>query len=644
MLDEQEAFGEPWRRVLLFAIPIGALAFLLGWLLDEPSGQANPLDRLAYPLLTIGMLALELILLFNKRALRMVVYTIVIASGGFFLIKLVYLLYFASPFINIQAEMTETFYWIPMVYLLSLMIPGLKHGQYAAISFTALALLASTAFISAHLLQGNHLGVIYSLIQLNLANTTLLALTLVFINFKEHYTETRTRATTMERFAYTDLLTKLPNRRWLEDELNLALAQTTRQHLKLGICFIDLDRFKRINDTQGHEAGDLLLKQVAQRLQACSRESDTVARISGDEFVLLARSLVGAQDAKLIAEKVQAVLAEPFTIHGQAITVTASIGISVYPDDGRDVVTLLRHADSAMYYTKHLGRNSLHAYDANVGSTVEARNQLERDLQGALQRGELALHYQPQHELQSGKLVKIEALLRWYHPKLGLVTPSEFISLAEESGLITAIGSWVLQEACWQNAAWKQAGFDDLVVAVNVSPLQFAQPSFFQVVQQALEQSGLDARWLELELTESIVMHRTNNVSETFCKLQRLGVGLAIDDFGTGYSSLSYLRDLPIDTIKIDRSFVDDLSSPRQSPQYALALVQAIVSLARNLDLEVVAEGVENKVQLNLVRDLGCQLGQGEYFSKAMPAHELELTLTTVPTETLSPHETGAFG
>ncbi|MDQ3460028.1 MAG: bifunctional diguanylate cyclase/phosphodiesterase, partial [Deinococcota bacterium] len=465
------------------------------------------------------------------------------------------------------------------------------------------------------------------LIQLNLANITLLALTFAFANIKEHYTETRTRALTMEKFAYTDLLTNLPNRRWLEDELQVALAQSKRQNMKLVICFIDLDRFKRINDTQGHEAGDLLLQQVAQRLQACSRENDTVARISGDEFVLLARGVNHARDASFIAEKVQGALESPFTIRDQAITVTASIGISVYPDDGHDVTALLRHADSAMYYTKHLGRNSFHAYTVEIGSKVEVRNDLEQDLRDALQHGELELYYQPQHDLQSGKLVKAEALLRWHHPKLGLITPSEFIGLAEESGLIAPIGSWVLQEACWQNALWKQAGFDDLIVAVNVSPLQFAQPSFFPVVQQALEQSGLDARWLELELTESIMMHSANTVSQTFHNLQKLGIGLAVDDFGTGYSSLSYLRNLPIDTIKIDRSFVADLSSPRQSPQYALALVQAIISLAKNLDLEVVAEGIEHRAQFNLVRDLGCHIGQGVYFSKPMPASDLETVL-----------------
>lgn len=620
-----------WRAVLLVVIPFGALAFAVGWVLDPASGQSNALDRIAYPSLTIALLVIEGALGFNKISWRFAVLAIVIGGGAFLLIKLYYILFLASPPVNILAEMTESFFWIPIIYLVSFLLPGLRWGRFTAILFSASTCVISLVFIVLQVPTGENLEAVYALIQLNLANATLLVTTLAFIKFKERYTETHTRVETMERFAYTDLLTELPNRRLLADQLQKAIALARQQTTKLAIFFIDLDRFKLVNDTLGHETGDLLLKLVAQRLSASTRESDTLARISGDEFILIARGLKSSEDVMVIAHKTRAALASPFKIKDHMLTVTASIGISLYPDDGEDVTTLLRHADSAMYYVKKLGRNGFHSFNLQIYSEIEERNELERDLQGALERREFILHYQPQYDLKSGALVKIEALLRWQHCKRGLIPPGEFIPLAEKSGLITAIGLWVLQEACHQNVAWQRLGYGEFKVAVNVSPLQFAQLGFYDSVTQALEQSGLAPSWLELELTENIVMENVEVVARSLGRLQGLGVGLAIDDFGTGYSSLAYLRDLPIDTVKIDRSFINDLKTPRESPQYALALIQAIISLAQNLDLDVVAEGIESKAQLHMVRELGCHIGQGNLLAKAMEAHEVQDFLKLPP-------------
>jgi diguanylate cyclase (GGDEF)-like protein len=617
--QSDELLGVPWRNSLLIAIPMGALAFLFGWIMEKPSGQANPFDGVAYPLLLGSMLVLEAVLWLNKRALHFVVSAIVVGTSLFFLSKLFYLLFLARLGSTVQAEMTETFFWVPAVYLLSFLIPGIAWGRFLPMVFSALTLTMGLAYILPNALRGENLGVVHALTQLNLANVTLLALTLAFIGFKERYTATRTRVETMARLAYTDLLTDLPNRLWLEQELT-SMLESVEPDSGLALLYIDLDRFKVVNDMLGHEAGDLLLGKVAERLHTHTRKLDTLVRMSGDEFILVARSVTDVREAERIAEQVQASLAAPFEIKGQVMSVTASIGVSLYPKDGKDLSTLLRHADSAMYYVKNLGRNSVQTYSQKVYRLVEERKELGQDLHGALERGEFGLLFHPQYELARGRMVKSEALLRWRHPVLGDVDRGKFIPAAEESGLITSIGAWVLRESCRQNVSWQQAGPWRFKVAVNVSPLQLVQPSFVDMVMATLEETDLEPRWLELELTENIVVENLKAVAHTLARLKSLGVGLAIDDFGTGYSSLAYLRNLPIDTIKIDRSFIMDLKSPRESPQYPLALVQAIIGLAQNLDLEVVAEGIEDKAQLQLLQNLGCHLGQGYLFAPPVPA------------------------
>jgi|GEM_PF-1290385 len=621
-----------WQRTLLIAIPFGALAFIIGFLLEGPSNQVSRFDLFSYPVMAVALIALEVILAFSYRMLRFVVLGIVAGAGSFFFGKLVFLLFFASESLHPQIQMTETFYWIPVIYLLSFMVPGIRGGRFAATFFTAIVLFVSFLFALLHLGDSKVWGMIYALAELNLANSVLLALTFAFINLKEGYTRAHTRMETIERFADTDLLTGLPNRRMFEREFESLLTTARQDKSHLAILFIDIDRFKIINDTLGHDAGDQLLKQVAERLHKIVRDVDMVARLSGDEFVLITRGIGDRHDVSLIAQRVFSALALPFIVKQNDLTITASIGVSIFPNDGLDTRTLLRHADSAMYKVKRGGKNGMRYYREETDGELERRRELERDLRVALREQQLYLHYQPLFDLQSGEMVKVEALVRWHHPRYGTISPAEFIPLAEESGLIVSVGTWILQEACRQVRAWQEFATSRFKVSVNVSLLQFSQPTFFDVVVQSLRKAGLDAEYLELELTESLVMNRVEDVSITLRNLQQLGIGIAIDDFGTGYSSLAYLRDLPIDTVKIDRSFIMDLGRPLDSPQFAMALIEAILGLANHLDLQVVAEGVETREQRDLLRDLGCHVGQGYWFARPMPAEEFEMSLRPSPT------------
>ncbi len=428
-----------------------------------------------------------------------------------------------------------------------------------------------------------------------------------------------------DRLAYQamhDALTGLPNRFLFEDRLHQALAQAKRHDWHVAVLFIDLDRFKQINDTLGHSVGDALLQQVSRRLETCLRRTDSLARMGGDEFQLILSELRDPQDALRVSQKLLDSLKAPFHVDTYELFVTASIGISLFPRDGRDAATLLRNADSAMYRAKNQGKNSFQFFTPDLGATALEQLELENDLRRAMAGGEFRLYYQPQLEI-NGQLVGLEALLVWNHPKLGLIPPMQFIPLAEESGLIVEIGEWVLVEVCRQSAAWRQAGYDRVKIAANVSSMQFARADFVSIVSQILSQSNVDPSGLELELTESVVMREFEESSRQLERLRSLGVSIAIDDFGTGYSSLSYLRNLPIDTIKIDRSFIKDLDVGSST----MPLVQAIVSLAHGLGLNVVAEGVETETELRALRSVGCDKVQGYYLGEPLPAESVERLL-----------------
>ncbi|MFZ6758044.1 EAL domain-containing protein [Undibacterium sp. Ji50W] len=420
----------------------------------------------------------------------------------------------------------------------------------------------------------------------------------------------------LEYQATHDSLTGLANRNLLNDRITQAIAWAKRQDLSVGLMLLDLDHFKLINDASGHGAGDEMLKQVAQRLSHCVRETDTVARLGGDEFVVILTDLPETGDVDVVAEKILGALSRPFEINGHEVFVTASIGISLYPRDGDHGEILLRYADIAMYRVKEHGRNSVRQFIPEMGVTAISRLNMEGALRRGLERHEFTLHYQPKIELASGRIVGAEALVRWHHPQIGLIHPIEFIPLAEETGLIIPLGEWVLAEACRQQVSWKKAGLADLKIAVNMSPRQFRQEDLSERVASIFTETGADPAQVTLELTESMVMQDVNSTLVALRALKNLGLSISLDDFGTGYSSLSYLRRFPIDELKIDKSFINDI---HENPDDA-AIASAIIAMALSLGLSVVAEGVEKKEQAERLRKMGCSQVQGYYFARPMDA------------------------
>jgi diguanylate cyclase (GGDEF)-like protein/PAS domain S-box-containing protein len=421
----------------------------------------------------------------------------------------------------------------------------------------------------------------------------------------------------IRQLAYFDSLTQLPNRRLLQDRAEQALASADRENTKVALLFVDLDHFKTINDSLGHSAGDQLLTEVANRLLGCVRRMDTVARLGGDEFVVLL-SEATLEGTVEVARKILEVIARPCWVERHELGVTPSLGISLFPQDGRNFETLLKHADTAMYRAKEAGRNTYQFFANEMNVAALERLVLENSLRQGLERGEFVLHYQPQINVASGQIVGAEALIRWNHPQIGLVPPAKFVPVAEVSGLIVAIGEWVLREACRQNRRWQEAGLPPISVAVNISSVQFRGGHLEENIRAALADTGLAAQFLELELTEGIVMGGANETVQTLLSLSAMGLKLSIDDFGTGYSSLSYLKRFPIDKLKIDQSFVRDIVSDPDD----WAIASAVISLGHSLRLGVIAEGVEHAEQLEMLRGQGCDEVQGYHFSVPLPADE----------------------
>jgi diguanylate cyclase (GGDEF)-like protein len=432
-------------------------------------------------------------------------------------------------------------------------------------------------------------------------------------------TERKKNEEEIQQLAYYDTLTRLPNRALLYDRMSQAIALANRHSKYVGVLFLDLDRFKVINDTLGHVAGDRLLKKVAERLSSIVRESDTVSRLGGDEFIVILSSLEHDEDITKAAEKILAVFSEAIMIENREIYTSASMGIAVFPNDGTDINVLLKNADTAMYQAKGQGRNNFQFYSKDMNVRALEHLMMETSLRRAIEREELFLVYQPQMDLKSGQVIGMEALLRWRHPDLGILAPSKFITLAEETGLIIQIGEWALKTACIQNKTWQDKGYQPLRTAVNISGGQFRQQNFVKMVAAILKETGLDPSRLELELTESMAMDDASATAELLLELKAMGVSLSIDDFGTGFSSLSYLKHFPIDRIKIDRSFVRDITSNTDDA----AIATTIIAMAHSMNLKVTAEGVEQEEQLDILQSRGCDEIQGFFVTPPLSAEEL---------------------
>ncbi|MBK5274236.1 MAG: EAL domain-containing protein [Desulfuromonadales bacterium] len=440
-----------------------------------------------------------------------------------------------------------------------------------------------------------------------------------FIGNFTDITEQKNAAEKIEHLAHYDPLTNLPNRFSLMERFSQALQQAKRSSSRLGILFIDLDRFKDINDTLGHHVGDLLLSHVALRLTNAVRGADIVARLGGDEFVVVLPQIQTGVDAAHLALKIQQALSHSYQLVNHSLNITSSIGISIFPDDGETIDDLMKHADLAMYYAKSIGRNNYQFFKPEMNSSVHERLLLENDLRTAIIREDFFLHYQPQIEVTTGRMVGVEALVRWQHPERGLVLPDMFIPIAEETGLILQIGDLVLKAACRQLTDWKSEGLTPVRMAVNLSARQFKQENLTRLVADIITETGVDPHLLELEITESAAMDDPEAAIIHLRRFRKMGVELAIDDFGTGYSSLSYLRLFPVNRLKIDRSFVQNLATNADDG----AIAAAIITLAHTLGKEVIAEGVENEAQLNYLKDHRCDIVQGNFFSLPLPADKI---------------------
>ncbi|MDB6014902.1 MAG: hypothetical protein JWL65_7152 [Gammaproteobacteria bacterium] len=433
----------------------------------------------------------------------------------------------------------------------------------------------------------------------------------------------------MEHLAFHDGLTGLPNRSLFSKLLSQSIHEARRYERRMAVALLDLDRFKQINDTLGHDAGDDLLKEVAARLKACVRESDTVARLGGDEFVVLMPDLADESHAANVAQKILSATAQPFTLIGQEFRVTASIGISTYPHDGLDEQSLKKHADVAMYHAKAEGKNNFQFYSEKLNANSLERLTLESSIRRALEQQEFLLHYQAKRDITTGRVTGMEALLRWQHPELGMISPMQFIPTAEETGLIIPIGKWVLNSVCRQSIEWQQQGLPPLAIAVNLTSTQFCDENLVADVSSILVSTGMDPQLLEIELNESLLIQDVENTLRILTQLKGLGVRIAVDDFGTGYSSLAMLQRFPLDTIKIDRCITRDLvSTPKES-----GLAGAIIAMGKSLSLTVVGQGVETREQAEFLRVHACDELQGFYFKRPLPADEFAQLLRAQTTE-----------
>jgi diguanylate cyclase (GGDEF)-like protein/PAS domain S-box-containing protein len=441
-----------------------------------------------------------------------------------------------------------------------------------------------------------------------------------YVSIRRDITEQKEAEQKIYHLAYHDPLTNLLNRRGFHECMEKAVEEAKRQQSMFATIFIDLDRFKHVNDTLGHKVGDELLETIARRMTECiGNKQVNIFRIGGDEFTVIWSGLQNAEEVEESTAKILDIFKKPFAVKGYQLVISPSIGVSIYPVHGDEVESLLRRADTAMYCAKEEGENHYKIYTKEMEREFLTRLTLEQELHRALNENGLHLHYQPKVDVHTGQTIGMEALLRWHHPEWGVIPPDKFIPVAENTGLIIPLGEWVLRTACQQNKKWQQAGYSPFVMSVNMSTLQFKQENLVQMISEILSETGLEAKWLELEITESIIMEHAKEMIEKLSKLKAMGIHVSIDDFGTGYSSFNYLKNFPIDVVKIDRSFVRELPNSED-----IAIVSAIISMAHALNLKVLAEGVETKEQWEFLRQKGCHEGQGYLFSKPLAPEDVE--------------------
>jgi len=438
-------------------------------------------------------------------------------------------------------------------------------------------------------------------------------------------TERKKSEQTIHHLAYHDTLTDLPNRRLFVQYLSKELNQAKRIGSKLAVLFLDLDRLKDINDTWGHDVGDLILLEASKRLKSCTRKHDMVARLGGDEFTIVLPNITGRDEVEGIVFRLQSELRKPLEVAGQSFTLSMSIGIAMFPEDGEQTDDLLKRSDTALYVVKSRGRNGYEFFDPTMEVKTLERILMENELRKAIAQEHFEIYYQPKKDLSTGKLTGMEALVRWIHPELGVIPPNRFIPIAEETGMIIELGEWILRRACQQNKRWQEEGFPPLKVSVNLSARQLHQKNLVEVIEAILQETGLDPQWLELEITESVLVKLEEAITILHA-IRESGVQISIDDFGTGYNSFSYIKHLPIDTIKIDASFIQDIHQNQESQ----AIVKAIVTIAESLNLNVIAEGVELLDQVAALSENGCDQGQGYLFSKPLPTRDFEHYLLAV--------------
>ncbi|KAE9634523.1 EAL domain-containing protein [Defluviitalea raffinosedens] len=470
------------------------------------------------------------------------------------------------------------------------------------------------------------MGIKLAKLYLNIQNATQISIVLLLIGaaltgslfvFMRNYQRSQNR---IFQLIYYDDLTKIPNRKFFEETLLRSIEDCKKNNQKVALIYIDLDHFKVVNDTVGHAQGDIVLKQVSQLLKGCLCQKDFISRFEGDEFAVLIPEVIDKNDVINIVKKFIHVFQAPFILDGKKFHITASMGIAVYPDDAEDVKTIVQYADMAMNYAKEKGRNQYYFFESCISAKVLEKYQLEEDLRQALDHQEFVLCYQPQIDIMTGKIVGVEALIRWIHPTKGCISPAHFIPLAEETGLIVPIGEWVIRTACQQSAEWRKKGFRDVRISVNLSAKQFQQPDLVEMITKIIEETDMNPGLLDLEITESLAMMDIELTKEILGKLKKMNINISLDDFGTGYSSLNYLKQLPINTVKIDKTFVDNITVDKGQQTIA----KAVIDLSHNMALQVIAEGVETWDQYSFLKYQQCDKVQGYLFSKPLSLEEIE--------------------